>query len=182
MPYNEILRDTKDKMKKAVAHFQEEIKGLRSGRATPALVDNIRVEYYGNPTPLKQLASIAIPEPRALVIKPFDVSAIKEIEKAIQKSEIGINPQSDGKVVRLVVPEMSEEQRKKLAGRLKDLAEQTRVALRNIRRDQNKHADESELPDDDCAKCKDEVQKTLKDFESQVDTIAKEKTTEIMDT
>lgn len=179
---SEILSDTKDKMAKAVAHFSDEIKGLRSGRATPALVENIRVEYYGSPTPLKQIASIAIPEPRALVIKPFDVSAIKDIERAIQTSEIGINPQSDGKVLRLVVPDMSEEQRKKLSARLKDIAEQTRIALRNIRRDQNKHADDAGMPEDDVTKCKDEVQKLLKGFETQVDSITKEKTTEIMDT
>ena len=182
MDYNAILNETRDKMKKAVAHFQEEVKGLRSGRATPALVDNIRVDYYGSPTPLKQLASIAIPEPRALVIKPFDVSAIKEIEKAIQKSELGINPQSDGKVVRLALPEMSEEQRKKLAGRVKEMAEQSRVTLRNLRRDQNRKADDSDvLSEDECKGAKDEIQKILKAHESEIDEAAAAKSKEIME-
>lgn len=183
MNSNEIVRETREKMKKGVAHFQEDIKGLRSGRATPALVENIRVEYYGNPTPIKQLGSIAVPEPRALVIKPFDASVIKEIEKAIQKSEIGINPQSDGKVIRLVLPEMSEEQRKKLAGRIKEMAEQARVTLRNLRRDENRRVDDSdELGDDDKTRAKDEIQKILKAFEAEVDQLAAAKAKEIMET
>ena len=183
MNYDEILDETNDKMTKGVAHFQDEIRGLRSGRATPAMVENLRVEAYGSPTPLNQLASIAIPEPRALLIKPYDQSILKEIEKAIQVSDLGINPQSDGKVVRLTVPEMSEEQRTKMVTRIKDLAEAAKVSLRNIRRDLNKRADESkELTEDDVKSAKDEIQKILKSSEGEIDTLFKAKTEEIMET
>lgn len=182
MLYNQLVAEIRDKMKKAVAHFQDETRGLRSGRATPALVENIRVDYYGNPTPIKQLASIALPEPRALVIKPFDVSVLKEIEKAIQKSDIGINPQIDGKVLRLVVPPLSEEQRKKMVGRIKELAEAARVSLRNLRRDHNKKIDESEMTDDEVTKGKEETQKILKSTEGEIDTLLETKTKEILET
>lgn len=181
MLYNQIIEEARDKMKKGVAHFQDETKGLRSGRASPALVENLRVDYYGSPTPLKNIASITIPEPRALLIKPFDVSALKEIEKAIQKSELGINPQMDGKVLRLTVPELSEEQRNKLVGRIKEMSEQARVALRNLRRDLNKKIDESELTDDEVTKAKDEVQKLLKTSETDIDQQVAAKKKEILE-
>jgi ribosome recycling factor len=178
----QIVAETRDKMKKAVAHFQEETKGLRSGRATSALVENIKVDYYGSPTPLKQLATIAVPEPRALVVKPFDPSCLKEIEKAIQVSDLGINPQIDGKVMRLSIPPMSEEQRKKLVGRIKELSEGARVALRNLRRDENKKVDESEeLTDDQVTHVRDEIQKILKQHEGEIDTIVAAKTKEILE-
>ena len=183
MTYAQIIADAKAKMHKGVQHFVEETKGLRSGRATPALIENIKVDYYGSPTPLKQMASISIPEPRALLVKPHDPSVLKEIEKAIQKSDIGINPQVDGKVMRLVIPAMSEEQRKKLASRVKELAEAARVSLRNLRRDLNKHIDDStELTDDDMTKAKDEVQKLLKGSEAELDQVIATKTKEIMET
>ncbi|MBI4878520.1 MAG: ribosome recycling factor [Planctomycetes bacterium] len=182
MDYNATLAETKERMKKGVAHFQEQIRGLRSGRATPALVENIRVEYYGSPTPLKQIASIAIPEPRTLVVRPFDPSVLKEIEKAVQKSELGINPQSDGKVVRLTVPDMSEEQRGKLVARVKDLAEQGRVALRNLRRELNKKVEDGDLGEDDRTTLKDEIQKALKSCEGDIEKILAAKTKEIMET
>ncbi|MFH0945277.1 MAG: ribosome recycling factor [Planctomycetota bacterium] len=181
MNYNEILAESKEKMKRGVTHFQEETRGLRSGRATPAMVENIRVDCYGSPTPLKQIASIAVPEPRGLLIKPYDQSIIKEIEKAIQKSNLGINPQSDGKVLRLTVPDMSEEQRNKMATRVKDLAEQGRVALRNLRRDLNKKADEGELSEDEQTRVKEEIQKNLKQAEGEIDEIVAAKTKEILE-
>ena len=181
MNYNEILAESKDKMKKGVAHFQEETRGLRSGRATPAMVEHIKVDCYGSATPLKQIASIAIPEPRALLIKPYDQSILREIEKAIQKSNLGINPQSDGKVLRLTVPDMSEEQRNKMVHRIKELAEQGRVSLRNLRRDLNKKADEGELSEDEQAGLKDEIQKILKSSEGQIDEIVSAKTKEILE-
>ena len=182
MLYKQLIDELKDKMKKGIAHFQEETKGLRSGRATPALVENLRVDYYGSPTPLKNIASITIPEPRSLVIKPFDVTAVKEIEKAIQKSEVGITPQSDGKVVRLTVPEMSEEQRNKLVGRVKEMAEQAKVSLRNLRRDQLKKVEESEMTDDEVDRAKEEVQKILKSSESELDAHVAAKKKEILET
>lgn len=182
MLYKQLIDETKDKMKKAVVHLQEEIKGLRSGRATPALVENIRVDYYGSPNPLKNLASITIPEPRSLLIKPFDVSAVKDIERAIQKSELGITPQSDGKVVRLTVPEMSEEQRNKLVARVKEMAEQTKVVIRNLRRDQMKKVEDSELTDDEIERGKEEIQKVLKASESEVEGTFAAKKKEILET
>ncbi len=183
--YDEILAECKDKMTKAVDHFGNEVKGLRSGRATPALVENIKVEYYGTKMPLNQVASISVPDPRSIVVKPFDVSSIKEIEKAIQLSEVGINPQNDGKIVRLQVPMFSEEQRQKLVARIKDIAEQSRVTLRNIRRDSIKTAEgakkDSALTEDDLKAIKDEIQDVLKDFEKEVDTVLESKSKEIME-
>lgn len=181
MNFDEILSDARSRMKKCVEHFHDETRGLRSGSATPALVENIKVEAYGSPTPLKQVASIAIPEPRSLVIKPYDQSIVKEIEKAIQTSDLGINPQSDGKVVRLTVPEMSEEQREKLVGRLKELAEEGKIALRNLRRESIKKTGDNKLSEDEVAKAKDEIQKVLKTAESEIDELVGTKAKEIMD-
>lgn len=174
--------EARAKMKASLEHLAGEFRGLRSGRATPALVENIRVDYYGNATPLSQLAQIQIPEPRQIAIKPYDASALKEIEKAIQASNLGIHPQNDGKIVRLTVPMLSEEQRKKLVGRLKEMAEQTKVALRNARRDANKHLDEAkELTDDEVGKAKDVVQNLLKQQEGEVEKMLAAKTKEIME-
>ena len=122
MSYDEVLLDTEERMEKCVEHLSDDYRGIKSGRATPGLVEGIRVEYYGSPTPLKQLANIGAPEPALLVIKPFDPSAISEIEKAIQKSDIGITPMTDGKIIRLPVPSLSEEQRKKYVKLAKDKA------------------------------------------------------------
>ena len=174
--------EAKAKMKASLEHLATEFRGLRSGRATPALVENIRVDYYGSPTPLSQLAQIQIPEPRQIAIKPYDQGALKEIEKAIQASNLGINPQSDGKILRLTVPMLSEEQRKKLGGRLKEMAEQTKVALRNARRDANKHLDEAkDLTDDQVDNAKELVQNALKQQEAEVEKMLAAKTKEIME-
>ena len=183
--YETILSDTRGKMQKAVEHLEGDLKGLRSGRATPGLVENIRVEYYGSKMPLNQIASVSCPDPRSVVIKPFDVSAIKEIEKAIQLSEVGINPQSDGKIVRLSVPMFSEEQRRKLVARVKEIAEQSRVALRNIRREGIKTAEgakkDSVLTEDDLKSIKDDIQELLKEHEGKLDALVETKSQEIME-
>ena len=174
--------ESRTKMKATVDHLAAEFRGLRSGRATPALVENIRVDYYGSPTPLSQLAQIQIPEPRQIAIKPYDAAALKEIEKAIQASNLGINPQNDGKIIRLTIPMLSEEQRKKLGGRLKEMAEQTKVALRNARRDANKHLDEAkDLTDDQVDNAKELVQNALKQQEAEVEKMLAAKTKEIME-
>jgi len=170
------------KMKSSVEHLAGEFRGLRSGRASPALVENIKADYYGSPTPIGQLGQIQVPEPRQLAIKPYDQGALKEIEKAIQASNLGINPQNDGKIIRLTVPMLSEEQRKKLGGRLKEMAEQTKVALRNTRRDANKHLDDAkDLTDDQVTKAKDSVQNLLKHHEAEVEKMLAAKTKEIME-
>ena len=125
-------------MEKAVDVLKHSLAGIRTGRANPGLVDSLRVEVYGSPTPIKQLASVGAPEPTQIVIRPFDPGTIKDIEKAIQASGLGFNPQNDGRVIRLNVPPLSTEVRRKLVGRIKELSEEAKVAIRNVRRDGNK--------------------------------------------
>lgn len=179
----QIMADVEERMDKAVAHLKDELRGIRSGRATPALVENVRVDYYGSPTPLNQIAQISVPEPRQLMVKPFDVSALADIERAILKSDLGLSPNSDGKVLRLALPVLSEEQRKKLATRVKDLGEQARVSIRNVRRDGNKHVDAAKkdgLSEDQAADLVDQIQDVLKKHEGTIDSVLKSKTEEIM--
>src|SRR5690242_11178515 len=144
MTSDEILLDAEERMEKALSVFRDDLRGLRTGRATPALVDNIRVEYYGSPTPLKQLAQINTPDPQQIVIRPFDQGCLKDIEKAIRSSDLGMSPNNDGKMIRLQVPPMSGDQRQKLVTRIKKSGEEAKVACRNIRRDSNKHFDQAE--------------------------------------
>ena len=185
MNFQAITKETKDKMEKALHHVADQLKTIRTSRASPALVDHIRVDYYGTLSPLSQIAQISIPEPRQIMIKPFDMSALKEIEKAIQKSDLGIQPQSDGKVLRLTMPPLSGDQRKKYAARVKELCEEARVAMRNTRRDQNKHADQlhkdSKLTEDENKKLHDEIQKLLKEYEDKITSIQDKKTAEVME-
>ncbi len=179
-----LLDDVKERMDKAITHLRDELKGIRTGRATPALVENIRVDYYGSPTPLLQLAQISVPEPRQIAVKPFDVTVIGEIERALLKSDLGMAPNSDGKLIRLTLPPLSEDQRKKLAARVKDLAEQARVSLRNVRRDGNKHVEQdkkdSKISEDQARDVEEQIQAKLKTHEGLVDEIVKSKTEEIM--
>src|SRR5438876_407906 len=144
MTSEEILFDAEERMEKAVSVFRDELRGLRTGRATPALVDSIRVEYYGSPTPLKQMAQISTPDPQQILIRPFDHTVLKEIEKAIRSSDLGMTPNNDGKMIRLAVPPMSGEQRTKMVTRIKKSSEEAKVAIRNIRRDANKQVDQAE--------------------------------------
>jgi ribosome recycling factor len=178
-----ILEEATDKMGRAVTHLADELKGIRTGRASPALLDAVRVDYYGSPTPLIQLAQVSAPEPRMLMIKPFDASTCGAIEKAILKANIGLTPNNDGKVVRLVLPPLSEENRKKLSANVKDLAEKARVALRNVRRDLNKQVEDSEGKDfteDEAKQLQTKIQDKLKEFEGKVDEVLKKKIAEIM--
>src|SRR5690242_8490084 len=172
MTTDEILMDTEERLEKAVNVFRDELRGLRTGRATPALVDGLRVEYYGSPTPLKQLAQISTPDPQQIIIKPFDPSVLKEIEKAIRSSDLGMAPNSDGKMIRLIVPPMSGEQRQKMVTRIKKSGEDAKVAIRNIRRDANKQFDQAEkakeMTEDERDKGKEEVQNLTKKFEDRV--------------
>ena len=185
MDHDEILLDCEDRMEKAVGVYQGQLQGLRTGRATPALVDSLRVEAYGAPTPLKQLANVSVPEPQQIVIRPFDPGVINDIVKAIQASELGLAPNSDGRLVRLNVPSLSTERRRQLVSRVKELAEEARVAIRNIRRDANKHADQGEkqklFSEDDRDQAKDEIQELTKRFEGKVNDLASSKETEVMD-
>src|SRR5947199_7233714 len=171
MTHEEILFDGEERMEKASNVLRDELRGLRTGRATPALVDSIRVEYYGSPTPLKQMAQISTPDPQQIVIRPFDQSVLKEIEKAIRSSDLGMSPNNDGKMIRLTVPPMSGEQRQKLVTRIKKSSEDAKVACRNIRRDANKQFDQAEknkeMTEDERDKGKDEVQRLLKQYEDK---------------
>src|SRR5713226_8064370 len=179
MTNDEILFDAEERMEKAASVFREELRGLRTGRATPALVDSIRVEYYGSPTPLKQMAQISTPDPQQIVIRPFDQGILKDIEKAIRSSDLGMSPNNDGKMIRLVVPPMSGEQRQKMVTRIKKSAEEAKVACRNIRRDGNKHFDQAEkgkeMTEDERDAGKEEVQKLLKTYEEKITEMAEKK-------
>jgi ribosome recycling factor len=185
MTTDEILFDTEERMEKAVNVFRDELRGLRTGRATPALVDNLRVEYYGSPTPLKQLAQINTPDPQQIVIRPFDQGCLKDIEKAIRSSDLGMSPTNDGKMIRLQVPPMSGDQRQKMVTRIKKSAEDAKVACRNVRRDGNKHFDQAEkakeMTEDERDKGKEQVQNLLKKFEDRVAEMADKKSKEIME-
>ena len=185
MDQDEILLDAEERMEKAVEIFQSQLQGLRTGRATPGLVDSIRVDYYGSPTPLKQLANISIPEPQQIVIRPFDASALSNIAKAIQSSDLGLSPNSDGRLIRLNVPPLSTERRRQMVSRVKELAEEARVSIRNIRRDANKHADQSQkekaLTEDQRDSTKESVQDLTKRFEGKVDGLTSDKEKNIMD-
>jgi ribosome recycling factor len=185
MSIEEIALEAEERMEKSVSLLVDQLKGVRTGRANVGLVDSIRVEYYGSPTPLKQLANLSTPEPQQILIRPFDQSAIGDIIKAIQTSNLGLTPNSDNKVVRLNVPALSVEQRKKLESRVKELAEEARIAIRNIRRDANKQADQEQtdkiLTEDDVTSCKEEIQSLTKRFEAKVNELAEKKSAEILE-
>lgn len=184
MDQDEILLDTEERMEKAVQVLQGQFQGLRTGRATPGLVDSIRVDYYGSPTPLKQIASVSCPEPQQIVIRPFDATQINAIVKAIQSSDVGLSPNSDGRLIRLNVPALSTERRKQLVSRVKEFAEEARVAIRNVRRDGNKNADQLQkdkaCTEDERDQLKEQVQDLTKKFETKVNDLAAAKDKEIM--
>ena len=185
MDQDEILLDAEERMDKAVQMLHGQLQGLRTGRATAGLVDSIRVDYYGSPTPLKQIANISVPEPQQIVIRPFDASVLSSIVKAIQASDVGLAPQSDGRLIRLNVPPLSTERRKQLVSRVKELAEEARVSIRNIRRDANKHADQAEkekiLSEDLRDQTKEQIQELTKQHEGKVNQMASTKEKEVME-
>ena len=180
----EILLEYQDKLDKAVEYLTDQLRTIRTGRASPTLVEGVRVEAYGSLTPLNQVAQISVPEARQLMVKPFDLSIIKEIEKGLLKADLGMPPSNDGKVIRMTLPPLSQEQRKKLVDRVKELAEAARVALRNGRRDANKAADQAhkdgKITEDHNKELHDRVQDTLKKTEGKIDEILDRKTHEIM--
>ena len=185
MSVEDILMDTEDRMDKALGVLKNNLAGIRTGRATPGLLDSVKVTIYGSQTPLKQLASVGAPEPQQLVIRPFDSSTIKEIEKAIVASELGLNPQSDGRIIRINIPPLSTDVRKKLVARIKDLSEESRVSIRNVRRDSNKAVDTAEkdktISEDDRDKAKESIQELTKKFENSVTDLARSRETDVMD-
>ncbi len=172
------------KMNKAVAVLNEQLHTVRAGRANPAVLDKIRVEYYGTPSKINEVAAISVPEPRMLVIQPWDASLIKEIEKAIQTSDIGINPANDGKVIRLLFPQPTEERRKELVKESKKYGEDAKVAIRNIRRDFidkfKKMQKNNEITEDDLKNSETDIQKMTDNFIKEIDAIISDKEKEIM--
>ena len=184
MGIDDVLLDAEERMEKAVRVFGDGLRVIRTGTASSGLVEGIKVDYYGSPTPLRQIAQIAIPDPQLIVIKPFDPSCLGDIEKAIQTSDIGIHPQSDGKVIRLTVPGLSQERREQMVARIRQMAEEARVAVRNIRRDANRHLDreqkDSAISEDDCRRAKDDVQELTDQYEGKVDELLEKKTEDIM--
>ena len=183
MDYDTIILETEERMEKAVEVLKDKFRGMRTGRATPGLVEGVRVDYYGSPTPLKQIANVSAPEADQLVIKPYDAGILSEIEKAIMKSDVGIHPTNDGKIIRMQVPPLSQERRQQLAGRAKETGEESRIAVRNIRRDANKQGDDlgkaKELSEDDLKRLKGEIQSLTKKFETKIDKLLAEKTEEL---
>ncbi len=180
-----ITMEFEEKLEKAMQHMVDQLRTIRTGRAAPALVNTIKVDYYGTPTPLQQLAHISVPEARQLLVKPFDGSVIKEIERAILASDLGLTPSNEGKQIRLVLPPLSEEQRRKISAKCKEISEATRVVMRNSRRDANKAADNAKtsahLSEDNVSDLHDDIQEKLKAKEKDVDEVLARKTKEIME-
>jgi ribosome recycling factor len=182
---NDIYADAQDRMKKALENLDQDYKRLRTGRASVALVDGIRVEYYGASTPLSQLATLTIPEPRTIMIQPWDTSVIGEVEKAILKSELGLTPMNDGKAIRINIPMLTADRRKELVKLAKKMAEESKVAIRNIRRDVNEMIKdlkkEKEISEDEGFKAQEETQKITDDFIKKADEIYSAKEKEILE-
>ncbi len=184
MSADDILLDTEDRMEKAVSHLKTSLAGIRTGRANPGLVDTLRVEVYGSPTPIKQLASVGAPDPSQIVVRPYDPSTLKDIEKAIIASDLGFNPQNDGRLIRIIIPPLSTEVRRKMVTRIKELTEEGRVSVRNVRRDGNKAADQGEkskeLSEDDRDSIKSEIQDLTKKYEDQITELSKTRENDVM--
>jgi ribosome recycling factor len=185
MTTDEILLDVEERMEKAIRKLKGDLAGIRTGRASPGMVDSLRVEVYGSAVPIKQVASVGAPEPNQIVIRPYDPGTIKDIEKAIQTSDLGFNPQNDGRLIRLTVPPLSTEVRRKMVNRVRELAEEAKVAIRNIRRDGNKAADtgekDKEFSEDDRDQTKEEIQELTKTYEGQATDQAKAREQEVME-
>jgi ribosome recycling factor len=182
---SDILTDAESRMKKTIEHLTADFAALRAGRANPAMVDKIVVEYYGEPTPLNQLANITVPEPRLLVIQPWDKTSIANIEKAILKSDLGVTPSNDGNVIRIAIPQLTEERRKELVKVVKKRAEEGKVAVRNIRREANDMLKSSEkekmISEDESKKGMEDVQKLTDNYIKSIDNILQGKEKEIME-
>lgn len=180
-----IISNAEKRMEKAVESISKRFSSVRTGRASPSLLDGIKVDYYGTKTPINQMATISVPEPRLIVIQPWDKTAVKEIEKAIVESNIGLNPAVDKNVIRLVIPELTEERREELVRHIHNLAEEGRVAIRNIRREANsgirKLEKEKEISEDDRYFYEDEIQEITDNYIEEIDELLEEKEEEIME-
>lgn len=179
-----VKKDISDKMEKTITGLKEQLSQIRTGRASPAMLDRIKVDYYGTPTPLKHVAAVTTPDPRSLVIQPREKNMLSVIEKAIQKSDLAIPPNNDGKVIRLKVPELTEDRRKDLAKQVRKKGEEAKIALRNTRREANetlkKAEKDGDLSEDQGKKAQDEIQKITDKFVAQVDDVIKHKEEDVL--
>lgn len=182
---NDALKEAEENMKASIQALEDDLAAIRTGRASPALVEKLPVEYYGQPTPLLQLASISVPEPRSLLIKPFDAASLKDIERAIQVSDLGLTPNNDGKSIRLNLPALNEERRRDLAKIVNNRLEEARVSIRNVRRDSIKDMREFEqeklISIDDLKRGEDDTQKLTNEFVNDINAIGERKEKEIME-
>jgi ribosome recycling factor len=182
---NDVYADSRDRMKKVIENLEREFKRVRTGRASVALLDGIRVDYYGTPTPLNQIATLTVPEPRSITIQPWDATVIGDVEKAILKSELGLTPMNDGKMVRINIPPLTEERRRDLVKVIRKMAEESKVALRNIRRDSNEMLKDLKkdkaISEDEQFRGQDEVQKITDEFIKQAEAVYAGKEKEILE-
>ncbi len=180
-----VYQETRDRMGKSIAALKNDLKRVRTGRASQTLLDGIRVDYYGTLTPLNQMASIAVPESRLITIQPWDVSVLKDIEKAILKSDLGLTPSNDGKIIRISIPPLTEERRKELVKVVNKMSEEHKIAVRNIRRDSNEllkgFKKDGDISEDDAFKAQDQVQKITDEYIKLIDDTYKEKEKEILE-
>src|SRR3984957_1174840 len=178
-------KDCEERMEKALKKFRDDLKGLRTGRAPPAMLDSLRVDYYGSPTPIKNIASVSCPDAASIVIKAYQAADLKEIEKAIRSSDLGLAPNNDGKIIRLSIPAMSGDQRKKIVQQIKKQGEAAKISCRNIRRDGNKHFEDAEkaktMTEDERDKGKEKMQDLLKKHEAAIDDLSSKKEKEVME-
>ena len=187
MDLDTILLEAEEAMDKALTYLRGELKGVRTGRASPALVEYVKVEAYGGESDLRSLAAITVPEPTQIVVKPFDPSIIKEMAKGIEKAGLGLNPNVDGKIIRLNIPALSGDRRRELVTSVKHMGEQAKVTIRNARRDANKQIDalakdkSAHLPEDDAKAAKDDIDQTTKSHETKVDDAIEAKSKEVME-
>jgi ribosome recycling factor len=181
----QAIANAKERMSKAIQAYTRELASIRAGRASASLLDRVQVDYYGAPTPVNQLAGISVPEARLLVIQPYDKSILGEIEKAILKSDLGLNPSNDGSIIRIAIPQLTEERRKELAKQVKKEAEEAKIAIRNIRRDGNedlkKLEKNGEITEDDLRGYSDDIQKLTDEHIAKIDQITKDKEKEILE-
>ncbi len=181
----EVYKNIEEKMKKTIHVLKGDLNGVRAGRANPSILDKIAVDYYGTPTPINQLGNVSVPEPRVIMIQPWDSKILKEVEKEIQKSDIGINPSNDGKVIRLVFPTLTEERRKELTKVVKKYGEESKIAIRSIRRDGIEHMKtlkkNSEITEDDLKDAEKEIQVLTDKYVAEVDKIVEAKDEEILE-
>lgn len=182
---NALYQETRDNMEKSLTSLQNELKRVRTGRASLSILDGIRVDYYGTPTPLNQMATLSVPESRLIVIQPWDVSVIKTIEKAILKSDLGLTPANDGKLIRIAIPALTEDRRKQLVKVVRKISEDHKIGIRSIRRDANEliksMKKDGEISEDDAYKAQEEVQKITDDFIQRTDGLFGEKEKEILE-